>query len=131
MVTRLIPRALWMAEGLFPARYCKRIRARSTSRTGAEREACRVSSRFSSSGLRTKAGSLDFPATLPTVAHQTTSVNVLMKRCTSERWRSFHSDRNRSPASLGRELFIALHHPKEVMQETPSKGNNYGHYIES
>ncbi len=38
MVTRLTPRALWIAEGLFPARYCKRIRARSTSRTGAARE---------------------------------------------------------------------------------------------
>src|SRR6266481_9626982 len=83
MVTRLTPRALWIAEGVFPARYCKRIRARSTSRTGATREACRVSSRFCSSAVSTKAGSLDFPATPPTLARQTTSVNVLTKRCTS------------------------------------------------
>src|SRR5437773_11222725 len=82
MVTRLIPRDLWIAEGLFPAWYCKRIRARSTSRTGAAREACNVSSRFSSSEVKAKAGSLDFPAMLPTVACQAVSVNVLMKRCT-------------------------------------------------
>src|SRR6266446_5794710 len=83
MVTRLIPRDRWMAEGLFPAWYRKRIRARSTSRTGATREACNVSSRFCSSAVKVKAGSLDFPAMLPTVACQTASVNVLMKRCTS------------------------------------------------
>src|SRR2546427_13222561 len=82
MVTRLIPKALWIAEGFFPARYCKRIRARWTSRTGAAREACNVSSRSCSSAVRTKAGSLDFPAMLPTVAPQSHSVNVLMKRCT-------------------------------------------------
>src|SRR5437016_756977 len=90
MVTRLIPRDLWIAEGLFPAWYCKRIRARSTSRTGAAREACNVSSRFSSSEVKAKAGSLDFPAMLPTVACQAVAVNVLMKRCTSmdSAWRS-------------------------------------------
>src|SRR5436189_4706026 len=82
MVTRLTPRDLWIAEGFFPARYCKRIRARSTSRTGATREARRDSSRFCSSGVRTKAGGLDFPGTLRTVACHGNSVNVLMKRCT-------------------------------------------------
>src|SRR5207247_285743 len=46
-------------------------------------EACNVSSRFSSSEVKAKAGSLDFPAMLPTVACQAVSVNVLMKRCTS------------------------------------------------
>src|SRR6266478_290889 len=89
MVTRLIPRDRWMAEGLFPAWYRKRIRARSTSRTGATREACNVSSRFCSSAVKVKAGSLDFPAMLPTVACQTASVNVLMKRCTSQQTDQF------------------------------------------
>src|SRR5207253_8451523 len=37
------------------------------------------------SEVKAKAGSLDFPAMLPTVACQAVSVNVLMKRCTSDR----------------------------------------------
>ena len=54
-------------EGIIPiCMYCKRIRARSTSRSGAAREAPRVARRCSSSAVRTRAGSLDFPAMLPT-----------------------------------------------------------------
>src|SRR6266511_3663124 len=53
-----------MADGLFPAWWSNRIRARSTSRTGAAREERKASRFCFSVSVRTKAGSFDFPAML-------------------------------------------------------------------
>jgi len=85
MVTRLKFNARWMAEGLFPAWYCSSRRARSTSRTGAARDALNVSRRFISSAVRTSAGSLIFQPCSPQHTRPSSFCKCFNERCTRRR----------------------------------------------